>query len=674
MSEPPSQLQEEAVKHFIYGSQPGRLDPSQPERLLRVPGSKLSFASFDPLTASPARDAAQGPPDGSYRPKRIVVETFPGPAGESFWRFVPRARSEEGVENEGPWPRVVEICGELVRCSQEQWEIYKLDPDYDCLVRAPPNLTVIFRKKGKERAMSEDIHSAVPDLPQGGLKRGPPSPADDRQTETLYKRFRKAVSISESSSDDDRAEIPHAVESDDEADEVEELVADSFSRDSSPGPLPPGRPPSRQANRSRSRPPSRGRSTGPSERLRKLKREAEELRRRRRRQETARDAAEHEPSDQEMIDLTDSQGASRPLFAEIYVDGFPRQNYAKRKVTPLFDGVLQPDVHEDIPHSPLNGQTERSNKRQRRCSPISSARISDKKRQDQKDRRTAHYRARVNLWNDMLHRQFLKEVMGTVSEEADEYTCSHGSSHGTNGSQTSPQSACGPEFDEEARRQAEIEASRRKLAELEKDRPIWEQAAREREARQRVEEEALHARREAERRRAEEEERRRDAERAEAAWKAKAERERIEREHAKNWRRKQAQNERWAYGPWTTQRALERYKVLCEAFDATKFTPAEPVSFDIVPWPVLCSPLRLTVEDVHWNAVEAFFKAVRMHMRGQDYKMFVEKSHRRFHPDRWRARGVLKSVVDEELRGCLEVAANTVAQALTPLWREVKEG
>lgn len=44
----------------------------------------------------------------------------------------------------------------------------------------------------------------------------------------------------------------------------------------------------------------------------------------------------------------------------------------------------------------------------------------------------------------------------------------------------------------------------------------------------------------------------------------------------------------------------------------------------------------------------------------------------RFHPDRWRARGLLKSMEDHDERGFIEVAANTVAQALTPLWREVK--
>lgn len=64
--------------------------------------------------------------------------------------------------------------------------------------------------------------------------------------------------------------------------------------------------------------------------------------------------------------------------------------------------------------------------------------------------------------------------------------------------------------------------------------------------------------------------------------------------------------------------------------------------------------------------------AVRPSMRAQDYKTFVQKSHLRFHPDRWRSRGLLKAVLDDTERECLDVAANTVAQALTPIWSELK--
>jgi flagellar biosynthesis GTPase FlhF len=226
-------------------------------------------------------------------------------------------------------------------------------------------------------------------------------------------------------------------------------------------------------------------------------------------------------------------------------------------------------------------------------------------------------------------------------------------------------------LDEEAARKAAIEESRRKLAELEADRPLWEEQAKRREMLERREEEARRAKRE--------QQRREEAETAKAEKRVqeKEEREAREREDRKReemarreWERRQRQ-QRWSTGPWTTQRALERYKNLCEYFDTTKFSLDEPLAFDVVPWPILQSPMSFTVEDVDWGAVERFFEAMKPHMRAQDYNTFVEKSQRRFHPDRWRSRGLLKSVEDDVERGCLEVAANTVAQALTPLWREL---
>ena len=210
------------------------------------------------------------------------------------------------------------------------------------------------------------------------------------------------------------------------------------------------------------------------------------------------------------------------------------------------------------------------------------------------------------------------------------------------------------------------------MAELEKDRPLWEEAARKRMEAERAEEERQRAQREAQRRAAEAEERRRrqeERERAEAERRARAAREKAAREQEQ---RRRQQQHRWTFGPWTTQRALERYKVLSEAFDGARFSEENPASFDAIPWPVLQAPALLCVEDIDWNAVEAFFRSVRPYMRPQDYKAFVEKSHKRFHPDRWRARGVLKSIEDEDFRGSLEVAANTVAQALTPLWRDTR--
>jgi hypothetical protein len=209
--------------------------------------------------------------------------------------------------------------------------------------------------------------------------------------------------------------------------------------------------------------------------------------------------------------------------------------------------------------------------------------------------------------------------------------------------------------DEDAARQAAIAESRRKLAELEADRPLWEEQARKRIEREKAEDEALRQKLEARRRVA--------ALQAEADRREKARQEqeaqdtlrRKQEEMARRQRDRQQRQQRWSYGPWTVQRAIERYKALCEHFDTTKFSVCEPLTVDIVPWPVLQSPINFSVEDVTWGAVEKFFQEAKDLMRPQDYKMFVEKSHRRFHPDRWRSRSLLKGVMDETEKGCMEV-------------------
>lgn len=251
--------------------------------------------------------------------------------------------------------------------------------------------------------------------------------------------------------------------------------------------------------------------------------------------------------------------------------------------------------------------------------------------------------------------------------------------------ETDPDQSSDPIDDEEIARQAAIEESRRKLAELEADRPLWEAEARRRAAQERAEAET--ARRKTEERRREEDAIR--AARLRRETQIQEEHFRREREEiARKERERRNRQQRWGFGPWTVARALERYKALSDTFDAAKYTLESPVSFDIIPWPILASPMTMSVEDVDWAAVEKFFAAVQPTMRSQDFKTFVEKSHRRFHPDRWRSRGVLKSVANETERACLEVgelwrviqsriadsivlAANTVAQALTPLWRDL---
>lgn len=222
--------------------------------------------------------------------------------------------------------------------------------------------------------------------------------------------------------------------------------------------------------------------------------------------------------------------------------------------------------------------------------------------------------------------------------------------------------------DPESARESEIAESIRKLRDLERDRSLWEEERKKREARERAEEEERRAKAE-QRRKAEEQEQK---EREEAARERRRAQEEELQQRRERETRQRRQRQRWDSGIWTTHRALERYKMLCEEFDAAKFSPSQPITFYDIPWPVLKQPSQLTVEDIDWNAVEQFFTNVKEHMRSQDYNVFVEKSHRRFHPDRWRARKVWTAISDEAERGYLEVAANTVAQAITPIWTGLK--
>ncbi|KAI0930301.1 hypothetical protein AcV5_007057 [Taiwanofungus camphoratus] len=662
----------------ISGTVPGQLDPTQPERLLHVPGSTLSFASFHPLAASSSQNTTSMRQSSInkdlYRPKRVVIETTPGPRGESFWRFVPRARREESVENEGAWPRAVEICGEMIYCSQDQWDVYKLDPEYDCFVRAPPNFTVISKKKGKDRGGLHDLPSAAAATmhrspPPHSKRRFPSSSSDERLSPEFRKRFRTFVSISDDSSEDGNEGPQYISDSDDEIDEVEEIIVDGFTRARRTGSISPGS----------SRLPKTARCIGPRSRLQHRRKVAEEKRRLRREKIATRTkmASELSEKDQEMIDLTMED--DEPTVSKANLNGrsgnFPCPTTTKRKISPTDElsarnGSSRPD---DVDRRAPETTEQQKSKRPRLFSPTSARRELKERRAERERRMREQYKERANLWNETQHQTFLNDILADVPEDLAEKI----RRNGINSRAEVRSGANASEIDEEAMRRAAIEESQRKLAELEKDKPLWEEAARKRMERERAAEEARRAKKEEEQRRAtqaEDRRRRRETEQAEAELRARAARERAEREKEQERRRRQQQHERWTSGPWTTQRALERYKLLCETFDTSKFTPSDPVTFEIVPWPVLHTPATLTVEDVDWTAVEAFFNAVKPHLRAQDYKTFVEKSHKRFHPDRWRARGLLKSVEDIELRDCLEVAANTVAQALTPLWREVKGG
>ncbi|GJE92592.1 hypothetical protein PsYK624_087470 [Phanerochaete sordida] len=126
------------------------------------------------------------------------------------------------------------------------------------------------------------------------------------------------------------------------------------------------------------------------------------------------------------------------------------------------------------------------------------------------------------------------------------------------------------------------------------------------------------------------------------------------------------------FAAWTPARLVRWFAAVSPEFDATRFDAAQPLTFASVPWPLLVPPAQRALGGVEWQAVEAFFAAARAELGDEEYREMLEKAHRRFHPDKWRARGLLRTVLDEELRRSLEDAGNTVAQAITPLWLAAK--
>ncbi|KAF8218107.1 hypothetical protein K438DRAFT_1531113, partial [Mycena galopus ATCC 62051] len=75
-------------------------------------------------------------------------------------------------------------------------------------------------------------------------------------------------------------------------------------------------------------------------------------------------------------------------------------------------------------------------------------------------------------------------------------------------------------------------------------------------------------------------------------------------------------------------------------FEKIKFSEGQPLTFGIIPWPVLVDPLDLEIEQIDWNTVEAFFTRAKIQLAANvaEYNGLVEKVHRLFHPDKWKSR------------------------------------
>ncbi|OAX41057.1 hypothetical protein K503DRAFT_854905 [Rhizopogon vinicolor AM-OR11-026] len=610
------------VPRAIRGTEPGLIDPTQPSRVLRSPNSKLSFASFDPRTALAGEDVPDlrklSIGEDLPPPKRIVIETTP--KGTSFWRFVPKARLEEGVRDEGFWPRVVEICGEKVFCFQEQWEIYKLDPEYQCTVHFGFQFTSIA--KVDPQAQGSRAHSPLgPKRPRART----PTPEASTPLPSKRARPRRTYANGEDYSSDN--------ESDEDEEEVKQMVVDDIACH-------------------KIKPPSNAVRLG-----------REELKKQRDRRWQNNKRAQEKYSQESQTDQQPMSMDAEQFASHISADAQTEET-TKRK------GGFAAETDDEVPqeHTYTNGHAR---KRQRTTSPGQVKQALQHAKIQREKRKIAKVRAM-----DQRHQKVFKQVFADhYPINIDELPSAEKSPRANSQPAASQeQSNNSDDSDEEAIRQAEVAESIRKMRELERDRPLWEEQRRVREARERAQEQERQAKAE-QRREAEAEKQRQqreEVERQAREARAEADRRAAEEVRRQQEQRQRRQRQRWESGTWTSHRALERYRILSEEFDAARFTPDQPITFLDVPWPVLYSPSRLTVEDIDWSAVERFFATVKTHMRSQDYKDFVERSHRRFHPDRWRARKLWSAVRDDVERSCLEVAANTVAQAITPIWREVK--
>ena len=248
------------------------------------------------------------------------------------------------------------------------------------------------------------------------------------------------------------------------------------------------------------------------------------------------------------------------------------------------------------------------------------------------------------------------------------------------------------DVEEDATRLAE---SLQKMADLEADRPLWEAAKNKREALERAQKEQQRAKSES--RKAQQREKKRAEERNEPRLQQERDQNRQQdetkyRERERRDRERRARYDQWNSGAWTTYRALERYRIVCQYFDETKFSETYPLTFHDIPWPTLQSPFRNSPQDMTWEAVQGFFMVAKTVIRGQAYRNFLKSSVSRFHTDRWRSRKLLESVTNVEERDCIEVggyyqnlfivalnltrsfniAVDAVSKSLGNLWDEWK--
>ncbi|KAF9531631.1 hypothetical protein CPB83DRAFT_904294 [Crepidotus variabilis] len=555
----------------VVGTEPGELDKSQRSRLLRHPKAVLSFASFDPYaaTAREASDISQlSLQEDRCRPKRIVVETIAGRC--SSWRWVPGARKEEGVVDEGAFPRIVVVCGQEYEFSQEQWDIYKLDPVYDCFVRLPPAFTVIALKESfnPSHPISHGTQSNVfggEEISDGEYMMVDEESPFPSSTSNLRSPKRKQPSQpfdfmpslqGESSKPKRPAHVSfQSLRQDD--DENEYLAEDILNRNTKLYTA-------KHQKRARTLSPETGKRAVYAHRS---KHESKKQARRREEMEARREIRE------------------RHFLKEV-------ENEAQ-----FYGNGRMPDIPEDqLPEDPYDETPANDDEQPTECEDPVSASLR-----------------KMNQLNADRERERLREKQLGAVEEIRPSTRAD---------------------------QLRAEAGRKRAAEEARKTRVEEEAK----LREQQEAALLEARR-----------------RKRAEMLAKVERERRHR------------NEQWLSGPWTTTRAIERYKMTCAFFDKAKFSEESfPLAFIDIPWPSLRHPLHIRPEDIDWQSTNEFFTSLKPVLRGQAYKDFLKQSLQRFHPDRWSSRNLFAAILNEDERNEIDTAVNTVSKALGALYAEAR--
>ncbi|KAG7440353.1 uncharacterized protein BT62DRAFT_938171 [Guyanagaster necrorhizus] len=233
-------------------------------------------------------------------------------------------------------------------------------------------------------------------------------------------------------------------------------------------------------------------------------------------------------------------------------------------------------------------------------------------------------------------------------------------------------------------RQLCVVNSRCKILELERDKLLWEDARVQREEKEQKEREMEQKRRAESMRKMEDEKRQKERLRTMMEEQARLERERAQAEYeekqrlqrqkwheatkAEKRRCQRRDKEKWNLESWTDSQAVERFLLLMDEFETTQYSESKPLTSAGIPWPVLVNPRKFKVTDLDdWQAVDGFFKVIRRHLERHLYKKVVMRARQMFHPDRWKSRNLLKSVMDDSVRSSLEAAGNKVSQAVNAL-------